>query len=247
MIRSMVEPKRAVESVVRYLTAHPDEIGRFIRNGLGMRLGVPLAAFRWILSELTRDAGLDAELEVDPPGIRFGATVDRMQTRMRISAALFVHDVEIDDRQIRIDLRIENLKIDVLSAKKTQLSALIKSGALDLSRPGALVDELPNLPPVIVLAKGNRIGLDLMRSERFGEPRLREIVGLLSSLVTVKEVRTEKSDHVDVGFRALPRGPRSAGRAVRNVVVEPGIRKARKLAGRFLRRSPARFLLSGPR
>jgi hypothetical protein len=239
----MVEPRRAVESMVRYLTAHPEEIGRFVRSGLGLRLGVPLAAFRWILAEVTKDAGLEAQLEVDPPGLQFGATVDRMGTKMRITAALFVQDIDIDDRQIRIELRVEDLNIDILSHEKTQLSALIKSRALDLSRPGDLLAELPDIPPVVVMAKGNRFAIDLMRSDRFGEPRLREIVGLLSSLITVKEVRTEKSEHLDVSFRALPRGPRSAGRAMRDVVVEPGVSRARRLAGRLLRRTPARYLL----
>ncbi|MEL6190169.1 MAG: hypothetical protein AAFU79_36565, partial [Myxococcota bacterium] len=159
----------------------------------------------------------------------------------------FVQNIEIDDQQIRLELRIEDLKIDILSHEKTQLSALIKSGALDLSRPGDLVNELPDIPPVVVHAEGNRITLDLMRSERFSEPRHREIVGLLSSLVTVRDVRTERSEHIEVTFRALPRGARSAGRMVRDVVVEPGIVRARKLAGRFIRRTPVRRLISGPR
>lgn len=241
----MVEPRRAVESLVKYLTSHPEEISRFIQSGLGMRIGVPLAAFRWILSELTKDAGIDALLDVETPGLRFGANVDRMNTKMRITSSLFVQDIEIDDRQIRIDLRIEGLKVDVLSHEKTQISALLKSGALDLSRPGDLVAELPGMPPTVVHAEGNRISVDLMRSDRFGDPKLREVVGLLSSLVTVKDVRTEKSDHVDVSFRALPRGPRTAGRAVRDVVVEPGLVEARKIAGRLLRRTPVRLLI-GP-
>ena len=140
---------------------------------------------------------------------------------------------------------IENLSIDVLSAEKTQLSALIRSGALDLSRPGDLVDELPDLPPVVVFAQGNRIAVDLMKAERFENPRLKEIVGVLSALVTVKDVRSEKSEHVDVSLRALPRGPRTATRALRNAVLEPGISQARKLTGRLLRRAGGRRLLGG--
>ena len=247
MLPAMVEPRRAVESMVRYLTARPDEITRFIRSGLGMRLGVPLAAFRWILDELTKDAGLDAELGVDPPGLTFAATVERMGTRMRIRSALFVQDIDIDDHQIRLTVRMENLHIDVLSDAKTQLSALLRSGALDLSRPGDLVAELPDLPPVVVHAAGNRIELDLMRSPRFDDARLRELVGVLSSLVTVKDIRTERSEHVDVSLRTLPRGPLGAGRALRGAVVEPGLARARSLAKRILRRTPGRFLLSGPR
>ncbi len=237
MVPPMVEPLRAVETLVRYLGAHPEEIGRFVRSGLGMRVGVPLAAFRWLLSELTKDAGVDAELDVDPPGLRFGATVDKMRTRMRITAALFVQDIEIDEHQFRIELRIEDLNIAVLSSEKTQISALIRSGALDLSRPGDLLAELPDIPDVVVDARANRIAIDLMRSERFGDPRIKELVGLLSALVTVKEVRTEKTQHVDVAFRALPRGPFSAGRAVRDVLVQPSLGRARQIAKRLLGRN----------
>lgn len=242
----MVEPRRAVESMVRYLTARPDEITRFIRSGLGMRLGVPLAAFRWILAEVTRDLGMDAELDVDPPGLRFAGTIEKMNTRMRIHAGLFVQDILIDDHQIRLTLRVEGLRIDVISEQKTQLSALLRSGALDLSRPGDLVNELPNVPPVVVHAQGTRIELDLMRSGRFEDSRLRELVGALSALVTVKDIRTESSDHVDVTLRTLPRGPATATQALKTAVIKPGIARARSLAKRLLRRTPpGRFLLSG--
>ena len=243
----MVEPRKAIESMVKYLASRPDEISRLVRSGLGMRIGVPLAAFKWMLAEVTKDAGIDALIDVEPPGLRFGATIERMKTRMRINASLFVHDIEIDDRQIRIELRIEGLKVDVLSHEKTQLSALIKSGALDLSKPGDLIQELPNMPPVLVFAEGSRIAVDLMRSDRFSDPKYRELVGLLSSLITVKDVRTEKSDHIDVSLRTFPRGPGVATQAIRNVVVEPGIMRARRIASRVLRRSPARHLLAGPR
>ncbi|MBX2814085.1 MAG: hypothetical protein KTR25_19905 [Myxococcales bacterium] len=240
----MVEPRKAIESVVRYISQHPDELSRIIRSGLGMRLGVPLAALKWILAELTDEAGLAAELFVDPPGLQFGATVDRMNTQIRVEASLFAQNIDISAEHIRIELRVENLELDVLSEEKTQLSALVKSGALNLSRPGDLINELPGMPAVIVQAHGNRIVLDLMRAERFNNPYYRELVGLLSSLVTIKDVRTEDSDHIDVSLRTLPRGPRAASRAVRSTLLKPGFHRARRAAFRLLSRSPARRLLS---
>lgn len=241
-----MEPRRAIESTVRYLASRPDEIVRFVRGGLGMRLGVPLAAFRWILAELTEEAGLDAKLDVDPPGLQFAATLDRMRTRMRIRAGLFIQNIEISDRRIALTLRIEGLKIDILSEEKTQLSALIKSGALDLSRPGDLVKELPDIPEVVVRAEGTKIELDLMRSQRFQDSRLREVVNVLSALVTVNDIRTERTEHIDVSFRTLPRGPLEATRVLRDAVVRPGVQRAKQLARRLLRRTSKRFLISGP-
>lgn len=242
----MVEPRKALESMVRYLSNHPDELSRMVRSGLGMRIGVPMAALKWLLTELTKDAGLDAQLDVDPPGLHFETNLERMQTPMRVAANLYVQNIEIDERQMRVDLRVENLNIQILGEQKTQLSALIKSGALNLSRPGDLIKELPDVPPVIVYAEGTRIGLDLMKVERFNQSFYRDLVGLISSLITIKDVRTEKSAHLDVSLRTLPRGPLEASRAFRSAVVSPGVNQARRAASRILRRSPARYLLSGP-
>jgi len=109
---------------------------------------------------------------------------------------------------------------------------LIKSGALDLSRPGNLVKHMPDLPPVLVEATGNRIILDLMRHPKIGgSSQVRNAVSLATSILTIHGVETDDS-HLDVSFRALPEGVFHAAREVRRHLVVPGIRRARLLLPR---------------
>ncbi len=245
MLPPMLNSKKAVESMVRYMASHPEEVTRFIRSGLGMRVGVPLAAFRWLLNEVAKDAGMNPELDADPPGLRFAATLDKMGTQFRVNASLFINQVQIDENHLRVEMRIDNLKLKVLSEEKTQLSALIKSGALDLSNPGDLVSELPGIPSMVVLAEGNKIAIDIMRSPRLiANRRAREVVGLLSSLVTVNNIESD-TGHLDVVFRALPQGPVHAGRTVSRTLVNPVTRRIGKFASRITRRFPTQRLLGG--
>jgi hypothetical protein len=228
----MLSGRTVAGAAGRYLRRHPEELGRALRSALGLRLGVPVAAFRWLVEQTSRDpADADVEIEPHPPGLRLSGTFENMQTRLRGSAVVFIDRIEIDAQRIRIDLRLEQVRLRVLSERKTHLSALVKSGALDLSRPGNLVAELPGMPPFIVDAHDNVVGVDLMRDPKLGRNRMVvHAVGLLSSLVTVHAIETD-STHLDVLLRALPRGLGAAADAVEEHVVEPGFRRLRRLIG----------------
>jgi hypothetical protein len=105
----------------------------------------------------------------------------------------------------------------------TPVAALIKSGALDLSNPGTLVNFMPRRSPVLASANGNRIVLDLMRDPKIGKnPLVRRAVALLTSFVTLHGVETD-TRHLDIAFRALPVGLGGAVRSVRNNVVLPSM------------------------
>ena len=150
---------------------------------------------------------------------------------MRASAVCFVDRVLVDDAHVRIDLRFEDIDIQVLSEKKTQLGALIRTGALDISQVGDLLAELPDIPAFVVDAHGNRLSVDLMLHPTLREnPRLREMVGLVSSLVTVRALDTD-ARHLGVRFRPLPRGIIEAVEQVGDHVIEPGLRRVRSFAG----------------
>jgi hypothetical protein len=100
---------------------------------------------------------------------------------------------------------------------------LIKSGALDLSNPGTLVNFMPGRSPVLAEANGNRIVLDLMRDPKIGKnPLVRRAVSLLTSFVTLHGVETDQK-HVDIAFRALPTGFGGAIRSVRQNIVLPSM------------------------
>lgn len=221
-----------MQAAGRYLRRHPEELGRAVRGAVGLRFGVPIAAFRWLVEQISSDPSeADVEISADPPGLRLAGTFENMKTRCRGSAVVFIDRIQVSSEQIRIELRLEQVGLKVLSANKTHLSALIKSGALDLSNPGNLVAELPDMPPVIVDAHDNIVVLDLMR-----EPKLRSnravyrAVGLLSSMITVHGVETDPT-HLDVVMRAFPRGLGAAADAIEEHVLEPGVRRLRGLIG----------------
>lgn len=226
-----------MEAATAYVRAHPEELTRAVRGGIGLRFGMPLAAFRWLLAHLVGDAqGIDPVLEARPPGLFVAATTERMETRMRISAVVYVTKIRVDAMGARMELRVEDLRIDILSERRTVLSALIKSGALDLSQLGDLVRELPRTPEFLVEAEGQRMVIDLMRAPSLSKTvLLRHAIGLVTSLVTVQGVETE-DDHVDMQLRPLPRGTRNVLRAVRSHVVRPVVYGAFDLVERWQQR-----------
>lgn len=228
----MLSGRRAVEAAGKYLRRHPEEVGRAVRSALGLRFGVPVAAFRWLVEQISRDpSDADVQIDPEPPGLRLAGTFENMQTRLRGSAVVYIDRIHVTAHQIRIDVRLEDVSLNVLSEKKTHLSALIKSGALDVSKPGNLVAELPDMPPVIIDAYDNIISLDLMREPKLSSNRaVYRAVGLLSSLVTVHGVETD-STHLDVLMRAFPQGVGAAADALEEHLLEPGFRRLRGLVG----------------
>lgn len=227
----MLRPGDIFDAASRYLRGHPEELARIVRSSFGLRFGVPLAAFRWMMEQLVEDvSALEPEITAVPPGLKIGVTLEKMETRIRFNATIYVDRIDVSSQKILVGIRLSGVSLKVLSEKKTVMSALINSGALDISQLGNLINELPGLPPVIEEAGGQRIVFDLMRSPRFDNMLVRNIVGLLSSLITVQGVETE-TDHLDVVLRALPRGSTAAVGAVRRHLVRPGWSRVRSFIG----------------
>ena len=213
-----------------YLRRHPQEVARVLRSLVGLRLGLPIDAFRWLGEQLS-DAGKADDVEVDavPPGIRFAATVDLMSTAVRASAVIYVERMVMSGDELRAELRLENVALRLASESESPVAMLIKSGALDLSQPGNLVQHLPKRPPFLIEANGNRIVLDLMKHPKIGGvPAVRNALSVVTSVLTVHGVETDEA-HVDVSLRALPSGLFHAARQMRRHVLSPGLRRARHL------------------
>jgi len=213
-----------------YVRDNPAEIGRAFRSAMGLRMGVPLDALRWLAAEAEESGkATDVVIESRPPGIRMAATVDLMRTTVRASAVVFVERVLLTSEELRIEVRLENVTLDLAEESTSPVAMLIKSGALDLSKPGNLVQHMADLPPVLVEARDNRIVLDLMRHPKLGRNRrVRQAVSVLTSLVTVHGMETDEQ-HLDVTFRALPQGVFSAARQVRANLIGPSLRRVRLL------------------
>src|SRR5581483_11627178 len=97
------------------------------------------------------------------PALRISLSIDAMGTPVRASAAIRIDEIDISPEAMRIGMRLSDVKLALLGESDAPVATLIKSGALDLSKPGNLVKFLPKRPPAVVEAEGDRIVLDLMR------------------------------------------------------------------------------------
>lgn len=149
----------------------------------------------------------DVEITASSPGLRVAATVEQMGTLVRADCVVFVERVMIDGEQARVELRLKNVVLKLLDeSAQTALAALIRSGTLDLTRLASLVAHLPSRPAALIEASDDRLVIDLMRlPNRARQERVRRIIGMLSSVVTIETVETA-DEHIDVAMKAHPRG-----------------------------------------
>jgi hypothetical protein len=205
-----------LESAGRYLRENPDEVWHALRSALALRASVPLATLRWLAAQPKgKRAPKDVQLEAVPPGIRLSATVDAMGTALRASAAVYVDRVAINPRELRFELRLRDVSLKVLDDKsESPLASLLRSGALDLSKPGNLVGFMPKRPAALVEAQDDRVVIDLKKSPKLQNGRVGRVLDVLTPLLTVQSITSDRG-HLDVAFTALPGGATSALSAVR--------------------------------
>jgi hypothetical protein len=177
-----------------------------------LRFGVPIAALRWAAAQArpSKRTPQDIEIGASPPAIHFGATIDAMGTPVRASGAIRIDEVTLSAESIRIGVRLNDLELTLLGESESPLATLIKSGALDLTKPGNLVKVLPKRPAAIVDAGGDRIVVDLLRLPALSKSqRLRRVLAVLAPLLGIRAVETV-GDHLYVTLRATPGGIREA-------------------------------------
>ena len=205
-----------LSAATNYIRRNPDEIVRATLNAGRLRFGVPIAALRWLAGQAKgKKAPKDIELGAVPPALRLTATVDAMGTQLRAGANVHIDEIEITPETIRIGMRVAEVKLKVLDDSETPVATLVKSGALDLSKPGNLVKFIPKRPKAIVDAHDDRIVIDLMHIPAIGEnKRLRRALQIVSPLVGIRAIETE-GDHVFIALRATPAGLREAIVALR--------------------------------
>lgn len=212
--------RELVSAAGSYLRRNPDEIVRAILSARNGRFGLPLAALRWFAEQLPQGRGMpsDVELLASPPALRFGLTVDAMGTPLRAAGKLFVESVYVTAEVARVTCRIENLRLDVIGDAESPVAMLIRSGALDVSKPGEMLKYLPKRPPFLVDAEGERITLDLLKIPKLEQnTRFRRALRVITPVVQIVGIETD-FDHlyvkIDAAARRLPlalaelRGPR---------------------------------------
>lgn len=211
----MVNKQELFDSVRDYLMRHPEELVRLIKNGFLLRVGLPLDALRWFASKAQgKKAPKDVQIEAVPPGVRVGATLDLMGSVVRASAIIYVEDIRLNSQEVRIELRLADVSLKLLQDSDSPVATLLKSGALDLSKPGNLAKYMPKRPAMLVEAADDRIALDLMKHPALANQKVEKLLGLITPLITVGEIRTDW-EHLDVVFRPFQHGVAKALEQVR--------------------------------
>ncbi|MBV8758207.1 MAG: hypothetical protein JO257_13050 [Deltaproteobacteria bacterium] len=186
------------------------------RHALGMRVAVPLDALRWFIANTppSKKAPQDVTITPRPPAIGIGATVDLMGTTVRAGASIRVDQIDLREGAFKVTLRLSDVNMKVLGESFTPVAGLIKSGALDLSKPGNLAKFMPKKPAVLVEAHDDIIVLDLMQNPKFAENvKVQGILGTLTPVVQVSGLSTE-GDFLILQLRASPFGiPRALNAA----------------------------------
>ncbi|AKU95775.1 hypothetical protein AKJ09_02439 [Labilithrix luteola] len=215
----MFRPRAMLQAAVGYVRKNPDEVVRAAVNATGLRFGVPLATLRWFAGQINgKKAPKDVEIASVPPALRFAATVDAMGTAVRASAAIKIDEVTIAEDSVRIGVRLRDVKLELAGDSDSPVATLIKSGALDLSKPGNLVKFVPKKPAAIVEAEGDRIVLDLMKMPKLAnDPRVRKLLGIVSPVLGIRAIETDR-DHLYVKLRATPTGLLEAASKLRDAI-----------------------------
>ncbi|HEY4105763.1 MAG TPA: hypothetical protein VGM44_17810 [Polyangiaceae bacterium] len=211
---------RAIAGAIgSYLKDHPEELWRLLRNALALRFGVPLAALRWMAQKgAGKKAPKDVQIEAVPPGVRLSASLDLMGTPVRASAIVFVERVRANSDELVFELRLAEVSLKVTDeSAQTPIAALLKSGALDLSKPGNLAAYMPKRPAILIDARDDRVVIDLMKHPKFAKnENAQRLVRILAPLVTVSGIETGP-EHLDVALRPFPDGVADVISRVRNL------------------------------
>ena len=208
--------RAALRSASRFMVKNPTTMLSMARHAIGMRIAVPLDALRWFIANTppSKKAPQDVTITPRPPAIGIGATIDLMGTTVRAGASIRVDQIEVGENKFKVTLKLSDVTMKVLGESFTPVAGLIKSGALDLSKPGNLAKFMPKRSPVLVEAHDDVLVLDLMQNPQFAtNHRVRGVLGTLTPVVQVSGLSTE-NDFLILQLRASPFGlPRAISAA----------------------------------
>ncbi len=198
------------------MVKNPGTMLGMARHALGMRIAVPLDAVRWFIASSPpgKKAPQDVTVMARPPAIAVGATIDLMGTTVRASASMKIEQLDVGPESLKVKIRLANVELKLLGESQTPVAALLKSGALDLSKPGNFVKFMPKKPDVLVEASDDIVVIDIMRNPKVRQnERVRRVLEALTPVVNVTGITTE-GDFLILQLKATPLGfPRALNAA----------------------------------
>lgn len=205
----MFNRKAALIAGIGYLRKRPGELLHAARRARHLRLAIPIAALKWLATELTTSSGgaRDVRIASSPPGLRVDATVEQMGTLIRATCVLLVERVTVGADSLEMELRLRDVALELLDeGTQTPLAALIRSRTLDLSRVASLVAYLPSRPSALIDAMDDRLVFDLMKVPQISQDaRVHTVLRLVSGILAVDDVCVNQ-DHLEIGFHPLLSG-----------------------------------------
>src|SRR5690606_13950247 len=132
--------RSALRSASRFVARNPLSMLTVAKHAANMRMASPLDELRWAISNTppSKKAPTDVSITARPPAIQVGATIEMMGTKMRASTTITVEELRVFAEELTVRLRLKDTDMKVLDRSETPIAGLIRSGALDLSKPGNL-------------------------------------------------------------------------------------------------------------
>jgi hypothetical protein len=203
-----LSPKAALLLAGRYLREHPRVLQHVAINTVRLKVTVPLDLLRYFVAQTAgkKKAPKDVVLEASPPVLKVAASVDLMGTPIRFGAGIKVDEIRLGLEELRIEIRLSEVSLRLEGPSDSPVAALIKSGALDLSKPGNLAKYMPNRPPTLIEAEDDRIVLDLMKDAKIAQnPKVRKILEIIVPVLAIRSFGTE-GDALVIALRPKPSG-----------------------------------------
>ncbi|RYE93228.1 MAG: hypothetical protein EOO75_04840 [Myxococcales bacterium] len=190
----LIDPKDALRTAARYLRSHPDVLRKVASNARDYKITVPLDALRYVAARVEgkKNAPREVKIEATPPGLTVGGLVNVMGTALKFSATVRVDDISVTERELRFQVKLSGVKLGVEGDGSSPVAALIKSGVLDLSKPGNIARYMPNRPASIVEAEDDRVVVDLMRDDKLTRnPKFARAMAIVTPVLGVKRIATD--------------------------------------------------------
>ncbi len=208
---------QALRAASRFVFNQPKSIWTMAKHAAGLRMAVPLSAVRWFVENIPPQTNTpqDISIEAKPPAVQIGATVNIMNTDLRVSAIIYAQEIRMYEDTCQATLRISNVDLNILSDKTSPISGLLQSGVIDLSKPGNLINFIPKKPSILVEAHDDIVVIDLLQHPKLkNNSRFRKVLSAIAPVLTIEALRTDE-DFLILDFTANVRGVGESIQAVK--------------------------------
>ncbi len=142
-----------------------------------------------------------------------------MGNNMDASAIINVTEIQLAPDVFKVSLVVTELSL-VAQDTKSPLAQLLKSGALDLTKPADLLKFMGKTPGFIAYAHVDTFQLDLLEVPAIAEnDSVRRALNAFTPVVTVSEIFSQ-DDLLLIAFQAIPGGLPQTVAAVREFFQE---------------------------